>query len=692
MSGRDAVRQPLITGTDPVNSKVYMTVAQEDALYDYLDAVRQPFSESEVTAFIRKADSSGIRRLAGEVRAFIDSRRLAFPLPDGRWLSRRACFESAQFVVAPSRLEILNGILVPGHRCVPFANPILLPHEYLFRWHGAVIPGTTTEGPPEDFYPFYGLFGEEYAPQYIARDNIDNEAAFNADPYEDPPEVSIHTLDLRTVYRETSFVPGNRFVVRVADWKNGIFDLERVEQCKVDSAALVPWKQAIEAGFAASFDRIGPAASTEEQIAFAYFFGGELTRRIPAYSLEEFLYERTEGIDTVSYGMETRFWFAGKEIPDEGPWNQDNGPPDKTELEEILAGYGIPISEYVVQSYVRDALFRNDAVVKTLIERIVPPSISMDARHQIDLVRYLVELFEEYQSSYNVFTDRAMGPLRQRVGELHTAVVDLVARLAKGEASAAWLPKHTFVILSQIEAHAAHLLEDLDIDEAPEDQELEGMDNSLDGMIETYEDIKERIEESRDTFRRSRISVVKDEPAAVGVSLGRTIQAALAGTEVWRRFEVPESISLAELHRVIQKLFSWSGGRLHGFVVDGEVFGPDPGEGERAERDITIGQLAAEGVTELGYDYDYGAEWEVKLTLLHRLADDNLRGPRCVAGSGAAPPEHIGGPLRYRRFVSALQKPDGTEKTLALNELGPGFDPDHFDVAGCNQLLSSEAF
>jgi len=666
-----------------------MTVAQEDALYDYLDAVLQPFTESDAVASIRKADSSGIRRLAEEVRAFIDSRRLAFPRPDGSWLSRRGCFESALFVIAPTRLEILNGILIPGHRCVPFANPILLPHEYLFRRQGAVIPGTTTEGPPEDLYPYYSLFGEEYAPQYIARDNMDNEAAFNADPYEDPPEVSIHTLDLRAVYRETSFVPGDRFLVRVADWKSGIFELEGVQKGKWDADALAPWKKSLEAGFAAGFDRIGPAASTEEQIAFAYYFGGPDTRAVPACSLEEFLYERTEAIDTVPYGMETRFWYAGKEIPDEGPWNQDNGPPDKTELEEVLSSYGIPISEYVVQSYVRDALFRDDQVMKTLIERIVPPSIPMDARHQIDLVRYLVELFDDYQTSYNVFTDRAMGPLRQRVGELHTAVVDLVARLDKGEPTAAWLPKHTFVILSQIEAHAAHLLEDLDVDEPPEDQELEGMENSLDGMIETYEDIKERIEESRDTFRRSRISMVKAEPAAADAAVGRTIQAALSGTEVWRRFEVPESASLADLHRIIQALFSWSGGRLHGFVVDGDVFGPDPGEGERAERETSIGQLVTDGVTELTYDYDYGAEWEVKLTLLHRLVDDGLKGPRCVAGSGAAPPEHIGGPLRYRRFVSALLKPEGSEKTLARNELGPGFDPDRFDVEGCNRNLSS---
>jgi hypothetical protein len=666
-----------------------MTVPQEDALYDFLDSVVEPFTVRDAVSYIRQQDSTGFRRLNEEAKAFIISRHLAFPLDKDRWLSRRGYFESARFAIKPTRIEILNGILIPAHRCVPFANPLLLPHEYRFFWHGEALPPTTSEGPPEDFYPYYSIFGEEYAPQYIARDNPENERAFNADPYEDPPEVSVRTVDLRSFYRENSFVPGNRLVVRLTDWKTGAFEIEGVEKNSWKNEALKDWAERLERGFFTSFEKIGPGASTEDQIAFAFWYGGKELKDVPAYSLEEFLYEKTDRIETVPFGMETRYWYAGKEIPDRGPWSETAGPPDKTELEEILFQYGIPISEYVIQSYIRDSIFRGEENLSLLLERIVPHPITLRMDDEVYLSRYIMEMFQIIRGTYNIFTDKAMGPLRQRVGELHSAVVALVSRLSSGDINPSWLPKHTFVMLSQIQGHAAHVLEDLDVEEIEDEEDLESIENALDGMIETYEDIKERIEASLKDFRHATISVFRKENNQKDLDSGRTIQVSIAGTEVWRRLEVRESCTLATLHRVLQTLFGWSGTKLHAFVVDGDIYGTETADGARAERERTIGDLVAQGCTEFTYDYDYGAEWELRLTILNPVDGSLAQDFRCVAGAGASPPENIGGPLRFRRFVTALQKGEGSEKTLAQNELGKDYDPQSFDVNRCNELLAA---
>jgi hypothetical protein len=151
---------------------------------------------------------------------------------------------------------------------------------------------------------------------------------------------------------------------------------------------------------------------------------------------------------------------------------------------------------------------------------------------------------------------------------------------------------------------------------------------------------------------------------------------------------VPESLTLADLHRCLQAAFGWSGERLHGFVVDGEVYGPDAAGGELAERNATIASVAAAGVTEIEYDYDYGAEWEARVTLLHSVDEPGGRG-RCVAGALASPPETVGGPLRYRRFLSALRGEGGQEKELALAELGADFDPDAFDLASADAAVAA---
>jgi hypothetical protein len=667
-----------------------MTENQEDALYDFLENCTEPFTLEDVMIFVRMIDFSKNGHLAGEIVSFIDSQHIAFRLGKHRWVSRRGCFEPVRFVISPTRSELLNGILIPGHRCVPFANPVLLPQEYSFYWKGVPISFTSIEGAPDEFYPYYTIFGEEYAPQYVARDNPENETAFNSDPYDDPPDVSIQTLDMRNIYRETSFVPGDRFVVRTMDWKKGEFELDRVGKDEWSQVDLYAWVEAAEGGFEDSFAFLGPGISTEEQIAHAYWYGGKRMREVPAYALEDFLYERTDRIETAAYGIETRFWYAGKEIPDrKGP---ENSQPlfDQTPLENLLRQWGVPVSEYVVQSYVRDALFRDDGDIPHLLERIVPPSAGMDEYSWDYLANYAGDVFTELSGSYSVFADTAMGPIRQRMGELHTAVIDLIARLHKGDIDISWLPKHTYIILSQIQEHAAGVLEDLDMDEAPDAAELEAMDNSLDSMIETYEDMKELIEEALDSFRRNNISVVKSRGETPADAEWRTVQISLGGTDIWRRIILPETYGLGDLHRVIQILFDWNSIYGYRFILERPVRPGTPERDKALDPDMSLGELPAQGILTLVYEY--GAQWTVRITILSRYDAAEGEPVQCVAGAGAAPPEGVDGPLRFRRFISALEKGNDTERYRALQELGKDFDPELFNIEAYNRRLVSEVY
>ncbi|MDR3171867.1 MAG: plasmid pRiA4b ORF-3 family protein [Treponema sp.] len=662
-----------------------MTISQEDALYEFLENVTEPFSPEDVVAHIRKKSPHRTGRLVLEITSLINSRNIAFRLNTKKWLSRRGCFETVPFVISPTRLELLNGILIPGHRCIPFANPALLPQEYTFYWKGAPLSFTTSEGSPEEFYPYYSVFGEEYAPQYVARDNPENEAAYNCDPYEDPPEVSIQTLDMRNLYRETAFVPGDRFVVRTLNWKIGMFELERVGGDAWPEADLDAWAKAAENGFAESFAVLGPGSSTEEQIAYAYWYGGKRMRDIPAFALEDFLYEKTEGVETVGYGIETRFWYAGKEIPDRKEIEESRILPDRTMIEELLLQKKIPISEYVVQSYARDAFFRNDLDLPRMMRRIVPPSISMTKREWDFLAEYALEVLEEYHQTYSLFLDKSMGPIRQRVGELHTAVINLTARLHKGEIDTAWLPKHTFIILSQIQEHAASVMEDLDIDDSPPEAELEILDNSVDSMIETYGDIKEMIDEALDSFRQNNLSVVRPHREETGSTLD--IQLSISGINVWRRIIIPETYRLSDLHRAIQGAFEWRGRYEYRFTVHTDSVNHPDALDTGLDLNLNVHELSTQGTTEIFYHY--GAKWTVTIMLLSPSDVRRKKSLHCVAGAGAAPPEDIDGPLRFKKYLTTLTRGSLAERQGALRILGQDFDPDFFDIEACNRSLQN---
>ncbi|HCC37256.1 MAG TPA: hypothetical protein DEQ14_06360 [Treponema sp.] len=663
-----------------------MNPNQEEALYEFLENVTEPFSLENVTAFVNMLEPKRDNRLPREIASMIDSRNLAFRVNSRQWISRRGCFEEAVFVITPSKVELLNGILIPGHRCLPFANPAMLPHEYEFLWKGVPVAVTTTEGPPEDFYPYYNIFGEEYAPQYVARDNHENAAAFNSDPNEDPAEVSIHTLDMRNIYREASFVPGDCFVVRTLDWKKARFSLEKADLSQWSKAELFSWFEAAESGFEDSFSLLGPGSCTEEQIAYAYWYGGKRMREIPAYSLEEFLYEKTERIEIVPYGIETRFWFAGKEIPDSKGLEGFSLPPDRTIIEEILMKNNIPVSEYVVLSYVRDALFRGETDIVNIATRLVPSNIRLDMDDLALLADYLSEAMDELSGGYSFFADQGMGPVRQRTSELHSAVINLSARLQRGEFELSWLPKHTFIVLSQIQGHAASLLEELDADAAPPDDDLDAMDNSLDSMIETYEDVKELIDGALDNFRRNNLSLIRGGSGASRVNAWREIQVSVSGTDVWRRVLVPETYTLEELHRLIQVVLDWRNSALYRFSCEKTDTSRERFRKKLAGK-TQIGEFCDEGISELLYEY--GTQWTVKAIILSSYQGGKNETVRCVAGAGAAPPEIVSGPLRFRRMLSALENGGDDERRAAKDELGADFVPDFFDMEKCNRELNS---
>jgi hypothetical protein len=477
---------------------------------------------------------------------------------------------------------------------------------------------------------------------------------------------------MRNIYRESSFVPGDRFIVRTLDWKSGIFSLECVDD-EWEQPDLYTWFEAAEAGFEDSFNNLGPCASTEEQIAYAYWYGGKRMREIPAYSLEEFLYEKTERIEIVPYGIETRFWFAGREIPDIKSLDRTQTRLRKTDLEELLDEKKIPISELALRCYFLDFLYRGEIDISPLIDRIIPPLINITAKEKKFLENYVNIEISELRDNYSPFTDKDTGPVRQRICELHTAIIELCVKLENEKIDPFWLPKHTFIILSQIQTHASGIMEELDNDENPPDMELDAIDNSLDSMIETYEDMRSLIDEALENYRKNRFSLVKAGPDKSAEWL---LQLTIGGTGVWRRLMLSEDSTLDELHRIIQNCFEWNNSQVYQFRGE-----------DILDNGVTIKELAEQGQME--FFYEYGTKWTVRIMFLTRYEITEKKCVRCITGAAAAPPENIGGPLRYKRLVSALNGRNDFERLSAERELGPGFNPDGFDMDACNRNLSS---
>lgn len=181
------------------------------------------------------------------------------------------------------------------------------------------------------------------------------------------------------------------------------------------------------------------------------------------------------------------------------------------------------------------------------------------------------------------------------------------------------------------------------------------------------------------------ISLKKPRAKEIPDLLQLKIELAWIKPTIWRRIVVPESITLGDLHQVLQITFDWCDYHLHEFDFGGERFGtPDPEFGWEPVRSETRIQLktALGGMGSFKYIYDFGDHWEHRIKVEKKL----LGNPElshctlCLDGANAAPPEDVGGAPGYADFVFAIADPNHPEHQQMREWYGASFNPAHFDA------------
>jgi hypothetical protein len=171
------------------------------------------------------------------------------------------------------------------------------------------------------------------------------------------------------------------------------------------------------------------------------------------------------------------------------------------------------------------------------------------------------------------------------------------------------------------------------------------------------------------------------------------IKVTLKGSKppIWRRMQVAGETTLAQLHRILQRVMGWEGYHLYQFVVGGREYG-DPSileemEGEDARR-VTLATLVRGEKDTFLYEYDFGDSWDHELLIEKVLPfEAGKRYPVCLTGKRACPPEDCGGIWGYAGFLDAIQDPQHPEHEEMLAWVGGEFDPEAFDVDEVNREL-----
>ena len=164
---------------------------------------------------------------------------------------------------------------------------------------------------------------------------------------------------------------------------------------------------------------------------------------------------------------------------------------------------------------------------------------------------------------------------------------------------------------------------------------------------------------------------------------------------VWRCVQVPETISLAKLHAVIQVAMGWTNSHLHEFVINGLRYSdtdPDldfePGE-TVDERGVALDTALGRAVRTFDYIYDFGDDWHHGIVLEARepVPANAAATVLCLGGEHACPPEDVGGAFGYAEFLEAIGDPEHPDHEDLIEWSGGAHDPLRFDVAAVNTQL-----
>lgn len=136
---------------------------------------------------------------------------------------------------------------------------------------------------------------------------------------------------------------------------------------------------------------------------------------------------------------------------------------------------------------------------------------------------------------------------------------------------------------------------------------------------------------------------------------------------VWRRVLVPVSLTLRELHGVIQVAMGWEGSHLYQFRLRAARYGS--WEVSAASPDVTLAALRFRKGARFVYEYDLNIPWRHEIRIEDRLEPEAGKAyPACSGGSGACPPEDCAGPAAFMTRHDEMLSLDALEDLGSMAE------------------------
>ncbi len=447
---------------------------------------------------------------------------LVFPLEDNMYITRAGVFSRELFSIRPTVAEYEAGVIVPGDRCLPFVDSDIPPDKLTFLCGNKRLPYKVAEFDSDEAIDKFMLYGEEYAPQYIAADSANAGTNLLGPTFELPNRVRLSGIDISSLKEQYNMKKGDRILCLVQNWDEGIISVFVVNDggnsfnVGKDGERRLDWYVSLEKLLLEGFEKHGPCACIEDQLAMVFLSNRDVLCIPECGSVEEYLLSYSKKVSIEQFGVETRLWRKGESVPAIGKWNCDN----VRRLSENIglpAGamlYSLPseaVDQYLLNLYYKnhndlDSLNRD--MLESLVDSIFPEGYVFHKGERVLALLNLIDRNDILKSKYNWFADQVAGPVRAKTIELFRDVSALLYKVDECDESLNLFPQQELIILTQLYGHIVQILSCCYSDKEIE-KDSDAIVASLDGMRWNFEDIEEILLGAIDEHHCRKFKVVR---------------------------------------------------------------------------------------------------------------------------------------------------------------------------------------
>ncbi len=471
-----------------------------------------------VDEFYKYLKAQGAKVTKADAKEILQVSEYVFSLVNNEYVTKAGVFTGRWFSFKPSREEVEKGCIILGHRCIPFINPDISPDSICIMSDGVPVESDAQIFSMNLAMDTFALYGEGYILPYIFNDKSNTNVALSSVQYSMPQEMRLTCWPIKKIHGGESFKYGDRVLCRVISWNDGV--VEMVVQPNDLSSFVISdeavqreeWYTHFENGLIESFDRHGPASSIEEQLSFLFLENQEQLCIRNCGSTEEFLAHTTK-IGFEPYGVETRIWRKGEQVPYIGKWNGLG-----LERGMLLSDMALTLTPRVIDAILEDRIYdkrcgkaEGSDDFEDVIKKIFP-NMGMISSAERRLVLLNIEKRNDIlEKVYNQFSDYPIAEMRKRILSLFTRVSELFCEIGGSGIAADNFPQQELVILSQLYSHIVRLLEEVENVYIRSQFPIDDVSLSLEGMEETFDDISVSLFSALENNRFKGFEIVKTE-------------------------------------------------------------------------------------------------------------------------------------------------------------------------------------